>query len=48
LIVKSCHPLVEESLSPERDHFASRIQPVGNFIVSHPFMGEKDNLRALN
>jgi hypothetical protein len=47
-VLESRHPLVEESLSPETDHFAPRIQPFGDFIVSQPFVGKEHDLCALH
>jgi hypothetical protein len=39
--------LVEESLSPETDHFAPGVQPFCDFIVAQPFLGQQDDLCAL-
>jgi hypothetical protein len=47
-IIEPRHPLVEESLSPEIDHFAPRIKSFGDFIVSQPLVGQKDDLRTLH
>jgi len=47
-VIEPRHPLVEESLSPETDHFAPGIQPFGDFIVTQPFLGKKDDLRTLH
>jgi len=47
-VLESRHALVEESLSPETDHFAPRIQPFGDFIVSQPFVGKQVDLCTLH
>ena len=47
LVLEFRQPLVKKSLSPETDHFAPCIQPVGDFIVSQPFMGKENDLCTL-
>jgi len=47
-IIEPRHSLVEESLSPETDHFASGIQPLGDFIVAQSFVCQEDDLCPLN
>jgi hypothetical protein len=47
-VLESRHALVEESLSPETDHFAPGIQPFGDFIVAQPFLGQEDDLCTLH
>ena len=47
-VIESRQPMVKESLSPETDHFAPCIQPLGDFIISQPFVGKEDDLCPLN
>jgi hypothetical protein len=47
-IIEPRHPLVKESLSPKADHFASGIQPLGDFMVAQPFVCQEDDLCTLH
>jgi hypothetical protein len=47
-IIESRQALLEETLAPERNNFASGIQSIGNLIVAVTLSGQENNLSTLN